>query len=144
MTGRAFVHSTRVRPLDCDRQGVVGHPLYLHFFEAALIELWREALGPYEETVAQGVDLAVAETNVRYLAPARFDDMLEVAVTVREIGTTAVVVRFDVSAAGVPVVRGETRYVCVATASGAKQPVPDAIRRALSDYMVEPAATPAS
>jgi acyl-CoA thioester hydrolase len=137
LSGRAFVHTERVRPLDCDRQGVLGHPRYLHYFEAALIELWRAALGPYEDTVAHGVDLAVAEVNVRYLAPVRFDDEIEVAVVVREIGTTAVLVAFDAVVGGVPVARGQTRYVCVGTASGAKEPVPDTIRAALSDYREE-------
>ena len=136
MSRREFVHAVRVRPPHCDRQGVVNHAVYLEFFEAALIELWREALGPYGETVADhGMDLAVAETNVRYLAPARFDDVVEVAGAVRRMGTTALVVGFEATVAGAPVARGETRYVSVA--DGAKRPLPDPIRKALADYREE-------
>ena len=137
------MHSVRVRPLDCDRQGVLGHPRYLNYFEAALIELWREALGPYDDTVAHGVDLAVAETRLRYVAAARFDDLVRIAVTVQSLGTTSVVVGFAASVEGEPVARGETRYVCVGTASGSKEAIPDTVRRALSRYMNAPAAAPA-
>jgi acyl-CoA thioester hydrolase len=132
-----FVYSERIRPPDCDRQGVLGHARYLRFFEAALIELWREAIGPYGDTVGSGVDLAVAQTSVRYLAPARFDDALDVAVTIRDIGTTALTVAFDASVAGRPVAHGETRYVCIDAASGRKAPVPDAVSAGLAGHMSE-------
>ena len=130
-----FVYSERIRPPDCDRQGVLGHARYLRFFEAALIELWREAIGPYGETAASGIDLAVAETTVRYLAPARFDDALEVAVAIREIGTSTLTVSFDASVAGRPVAHGETRYVCIGTASGRKEPLPEAVTAGLAGYV---------
>jgi acyl-CoA thioesterase FadM len=94
---------------------------------------------PTSAIVAHGVDLAVAEINLRYLAPARFDDVLEITVTVRDIGTTAVTVGVDARVTGEPVVRAETRYVCVGTATGTKEPAPNAVRRALANYMDEPA-----
>jgi acyl-CoA thioester hydrolase len=127
-----FVHSVRVRPLDCDRQGIVGHPRYLHFFEAALMEMWREVLGPFGET---GIDLTVAEVNVRYFAPTRFDDVLDIAVILRELDTSSAVVRFDVRVQGGLAVRGDTHYVSTGTASGAREPIPEPVRRALTEYM---------
>jgi len=128
----------RIRPLDCDRQGVVGHPLYLRFFEAALIELWREAIGPYGETVGRGIDLAVGEVNVRYIAPARFDDVLDIDVSVLNIGTSSLNVRFDARVGGKPAAVGQTRYVCVAALTNAKAEIPDSIRRALAAYVDRP------
>ena len=113
----------------------MGHPRYLHYFEAALIELWREALGPYEETVALGVDLAVAEVNVRYFAPARFDDVIDIEVTVRELETSSLRVRFDARVDGGLACRGETRYVPIGAGTGTRQPLPEQVAGALGKYL---------
>jgi acyl-CoA thioesterase FadM len=40
---------------------------------------------------------------------------------------------------GVLVAEGELRHVCVEPATGAKQPIPDPIRRGLARYLAEEA-----
>ena len=75
-----FTHRLRVRYSECDPQGVVFNANYVTYFDIALTELWREAIGPYAEMMAGGADMVVAEARVRYLAPARFDDVLDVAI----------------------------------------------------------------
>ena len=57
MDSRRFTHSVRIRPLDCDRQGVVGHQLYLNFFEAALIELSAAEKEAFGKAVAANTEL---------------------------------------------------------------------------------------
>src|SRR5687767_10783136 len=56
LMGAPYVHRLRVRYLECDPQGVVGHPCYLGYFDVAMTEMWRQAIGPWGETVAGGAD----------------------------------------------------------------------------------------
>jgi acyl-CoA thioester hydrolase len=55
---------------------VVFYANYLAYFDIAMTELWREAVGPFGEMAAGGVDMVVAEALIRYRASARFDEEL--------------------------------------------------------------------
>ena len=87
---RSLTHEMRVRFAECDPQGIVFNARYLEYFDVAMTEIWREAIGPYEQATADaGVDLVVAEAGVRYLDSLRFDDLFELRATVSRIGTTS-------------------------------------------------------
>jgi acyl-CoA thioester hydrolase len=130
----AFKHSLRVRYSECDPQGVVFNANYVTYFDIALTELWREAIGPYAEMLAGGADMVVAETRVRYLAPARFDDELDVSVVPTRLGNTALTTRMEVRLGETLVAEGEMRHVFVDTGSGATRSIPDDVRRGLEPY----------
>jgi acyl-CoA thioester hydrolase len=91
-----FVHELRVRYGECDPQGIVFNANYLLYFDVAFTEYWRERIMPWQEMVAGGTDAVVAEANVRFRAPARFDDLLALQVTTEEVGTTSTTTRVDV------------------------------------------------
>ncbi len=134
----AFIHRLRVRYSECDPQGVVFNANYVTYFDIALTELWREAIGPYAEMMAGGADMVVAETRVRYLAPARFDDVLDVSIVPTRLGNTAMTTSMEIRLGETLVVEGEMRHVFVDTGSGLKRPIPDDVRRALGPYAGEP------
>ena len=134
----AFIHRLRVRYSECDPQGMVFNANYVTYFDIALTELWREAVGPYAEMMAGGADMVVAETRVRYLAPARFDDVLDVSIVPTRLGNTAMTTSMEVRLGETLVVKGEMRHVFVDTGSGLKRPIPDDVRRALEPYAGEP------
>lgn len=81
--GEAFVWPVRVYYEDTDAEGVVYYANYLKFFERARTE-WLRARRVDLDTLQRddGVVFVVAETNVRYLAPARFNDELRVSAEV--------------------------------------------------------------
>jgi acyl-CoA thioester hydrolase len=137
-----FRHRVRVRFAECDMQGIVFNAHYLTYFDVLITELWREAVGGWQQMVEQGSDLVVAEVRVRYLAPARFDDELELGAQVARLGNTAVTTRTTVERAadGVLVAEGELRHVCIDPKTGAKQPIPDPIREGLARYAADEAA----
>ena len=139
---RSFVHRLRVRYSECDPQGVVFNAHYFTYFDIALTELWREATGPYAAMTEAGTDMVVAEARARYLAPARFDDVLEIAVAPTHLGTTALTTGVEVRLDGHPLVEGEMRHVFVDTATHRKRPIPDEVRRGLEPYLSAPAAAP--
>jgi len=132
-----FRHRIRVRFSDCDPQGVLFFGNHLTYFDVAMTELWREAIGPYGEMTAGGVDSVVAEAGVRYLAPVRFDAEVEVSVEILRLGTTGMSARMQISEEGRPLSEGEVRYVFVATGGNEKTEIPAAVRSGLTRYLVE-------
>lgn len=130
-----FTHVLRVRYGECDPQGIVFNANYFTYFDVALTELWREAVGPYGEMAAEGVDMVVAEASARYLASAAFDEELEVGVSVVRLGTTSLITRMRVRRGSTLVVEGEMRHVFVRLATRAKTEIPADIRRGLEPYV---------
>jgi acyl-CoA thioester hydrolase len=137
---RAFVHRLRVRYSECDPQGVVFNAHFVTYFDIALTELWREAIGPYGEMTATGTDMVVAEVRARYHAPARFDDVLDIGVAPTRIGNTALSTRIEVRCHGELAVEGDIRHVFVDAATRAKRPIPDDVRGGLAPYLASTAA----
>jgi acyl-CoA thioester hydrolase len=130
-----YVHRLRVRYGECDLQGIVFNAHYLAFFDIALTELWRDALpGGYRTMIERGFDMVVAEATCRYRAPAGFDDLLDVAVSIAHMGTTSLGTAIAVTRDGAPIVDGEMRHVFVDLGTRAKAPIPDWVRGALSPW----------
>ena len=85
-----FVHELRVRYGECDPQGIVFNPNYLAYFDHTVTELWRASeIGSWDAMVERGLDVVVGEANVRFRAPARFDDLIAVHARVAKFGTTS-------------------------------------------------------
>lgn len=71
---------------DTDRMGVVYYANYLRYFEAGRNEYLRACGARYRDLEAeQGVMFPVVEANVRYLHPARYDDVLTVETRITEL-----------------------------------------------------------
>ncbi|RKT88396.1 acyl-CoA thioester hydrolase [Saccharopolyspora antimicrobica] len=132
MTGTAFTHRIRVRYSECDQQGVVFNGHYLFFYDVAVVELFRARIGSWQQVLERGVDLVVAETRLRYRAPARFDDELDISLPVTHLGTTSLVISPQFHRDGRLLTDGEVRHVFVDPATGQKTPIPEDLRSALS------------
>jgi acyl-CoA thioester hydrolase len=83
--------SIRVRYTEVDAMGYLHHSRYLQYFEMGRIELLRAAGFSYADLERQGVFFVVTKIEVRFKAPARYDEEL-ILVTRITRGTT---VRFD-------------------------------------------------
>jgi acyl-CoA thioester hydrolase len=129
-----FRHRLRVRWHECDPQEVVFNAHYLAYFDLAITELWREALGGHQAMVSRGLDLVVAEARIRYLAPLRFDDEFEIVVAVADMGHTSLKSELRIERDGDLAVEGELRHVFVDADGGDKAPIPDDIRDVLENY----------
>lgn len=71
---------------DTDRMGIVYHGTYLRYLEHGRVEFMRELGAIYAEMERQGMGLPVTELGMRYLASARYDDLVSVYVGVRKLG----------------------------------------------------------
>ena len=88
-----FSFSVRVYWEDTDAGGIVFYANYLKFFERARTE-WLRSLGIRQQQLLEstGAMFVVAQTNVRYLRPARLDDELIVTAHVIETGRASLTV----------------------------------------------------
>ena len=80
-----FKNQIRVRYADADPMNVVYYGNYAQYFEVGRVESLR-ALGiSYKVIEDLGIMLPVVELNVKYLRPARYDDLLTITTQLREI-----------------------------------------------------------
>jgi acyl-CoA thioester hydrolase len=89
----------RVRYAETDRMGIVYYANYLIWCEVGRVEFMRALGGSYATLEAQGYGLAVAEATVRYLAPARFDDLVRIETTLASVRSRAVTFDYAISLA---------------------------------------------
>jgi acyl-CoA thioester hydrolase len=105
----------RVRFGETDLMGIVHHATYPHYMEVARIEWLRRRAVTYSDWAAHGVHLPVIEMTLKYRAPARFDDEIDVSVSLVEVGAASV--RFDYrlvrAGDGVLLTEGSTRLACI-------------------------------
>jgi len=73
-----FFTELTVRFAETDAAGVAHHSAYLVWFEAARVAYLAEHAGGYQALRDEGIESPVVEINVRYFAPARFDDKLRI------------------------------------------------------------------
>ena len=89
-----FSFLVRVYWEDTDAGGIVFYANYLKFFERSRTE-WLRSLGIEQQRLrdSTGGMFVVAETNVRYLRPARLDDELIVTADLTETGRASMIIR---------------------------------------------------
>lgn len=95
-TGPAAIEAWMVRVYweDTDAGGIVFYANYLKYFERARTE-WLRHKGISQQRLRQdtGCIFIVAETAVRYLAPARLDDLLRITTEVENVSRASMTLR---------------------------------------------------
>ena len=76
----------RVRYAETDQMGVVYHANYLVWFEIGRVEHIRQMGLSYKQMEQEdGCSIAVVEVNVRYKAPARYDEELTIRTRIQHV-----------------------------------------------------------
>ena len=83
-----FSAQTRVGFSDTDAQGIVYYGRYLPYFDTARVEYHRH-LGMLSTNLEDDRQFVMRATEIEYLAPAQFDDLIEVFIRISRIGTTS-------------------------------------------------------
>jgi acyl-CoA thioester hydrolase len=73
-----YTHRTPYRVIygDTDNMGVAYYANYLRWFEIGRTEMFRELGMAYSEIESRGLLLPVSEAHCKYMAPARYDELL--------------------------------------------------------------------
>ncbi|OFX20029.1 MAG: thioesterase [Bacteroidetes bacterium GWA2_31_9b] len=75
----------RVRYGETDKMGYVYYGVYPLYFEVGRTELMREFNFPYSKIEEMGIMLPVLSLDIKYLKPAKYDDLLTIKTTLKEI-----------------------------------------------------------
>src|SRR3954467_6686086 len=120
LTGETTI---RVRYAETDRMGLLHHANYLVYFEQARIDLLRQLGGSYRELEDQGYLLVLVKVEVKYKAPAYFDDTLTIRTTVTRTSPVRLEHKNEVFRDGKLIGEGATTLGCV-DREGKLQPMP--------------------
>ncbi len=77
--------SVRVRYAETDQMGYVYYGNYAQYYEIARVEFLRSIGLSYKELEDHGIMMPVTKLSCNYLAPAYYDDLLNIKVSVPEI-----------------------------------------------------------
>jgi acyl-CoA thioester hydrolase len=132
MNPSRFSYFLRVRYGECDAQKVVFNSRYGEYVDLAAAEFLR-TLGFEQEIKTAELDYQVVRQTMEWRAPARFDQVLEISVSAKHLGTTSFTLATEFRIAGeeAPIATSETVYVHVDTHTLKKAPMPSRLREAL-------------
>jgi 4-hydroxybenzoyl-CoA thioesterase/acyl-CoA thioester hydrolase len=128
----SLFHTSRlVEFSDTDMAGIMHFSAFFRYMEAAEHELLRNlGFSVYSEIDGVPVSFPRVAADCEFHSPAKCEDTLDVAVTVRRVGTKSVTYGFQFSIAGRDVATGEMTSVCCRVEHGAAPvsiPIPDQV-----------------
>lgn len=124
-----FRHTFRVRYAEVDPQKVVFNSRYLEYADLLVSEFFRDARG---RGMPADAEFHVRRAEVDYLAPIRFDELIEGQLVVEKIGTSSMETHIALYGAQDGSLRARMVLVTVHVdlQSGRPTRVPDAVRKA--------------
>ncbi|MEY3585426.1 MAG: hypothetical protein RLZZ243_490 [Bacteroidota bacterium] len=120
-----FSTKLRVRYSETDKMGFCYYGNYAQYFEVARVEALRELGIVYKLLEENGILLPVTEFHIRYLQPAKYDDLLEIKTIISKFQGTRMYFQYEVwNEDGVLLNDAETTLVFVDANSMKPIPIP--------------------
>lgn len=107
---KIFETELTVRYCETDQMGIVHHSRYYPWFEVARTEFFASGGIRYGEMEKQGLMLPLVETHCRYIVPARYEDVVRIKTSVKELTPVKICFQYDAErkADSVLLAHGET------------------------------------
>jgi YbgC/YbaW family acyl-CoA thioester hydrolase len=134
---KKFTIEERVRWGDVDAARIIFYGSYIHFFEFAETELFREVGLPYGVMFDElGIWLPRVHLECDFLRAARLDDLLEVSVYVGRFGNKSMQLNFEVRRKGEEELIATANFVLASVKQDTFEtiPVPGTLRERLAPY----------
>jgi acyl-CoA thioester hydrolase len=125
----------RVRYHEADAQGFMFNSRYLELADVAMTEFFRGVGYPYKELLAAGADPSVVKAGIEFIGPARFEDLLDVAVTCTRVGGASFDLVMAVTREDSAIAEITLTYVNVDVLEATSRPLPEPIATALRDEL---------
>jgi acyl-CoA thioester hydrolase len=110
----AFRTTRRIEFGDTDMAGIVHFANFFRFMESAECEFLRSrGLSVKLDWEGQTIGFPRVSATCDYVSPARFEDVLDVAVSIERIGTKSVTYAFEFTRGGAVIARGKVASCCV-------------------------------
>lgn len=103
-----------VRYAETDAMGVVYHANYIVWFEVGRGDYIRQKGWEYADLEVRGYYLPVSELNGRFLAPARYGDLVTVRTWLEELRSRRITFAYEVvkDSTGEVLALGHTKHIC--------------------------------
>lgn len=116
----------RVRYGETDQMGFVYYGNYALYYEVARADAMRHMNMSYRQMEAKGVIMPIVNMTCKYIRPARYDDLLTIKTTIREMPVSRMHFHYEVfNEAGVLLNQGETTLAFIKKESGRPCPAPE-------------------
>ena len=89
-------HTLRVRYGETDPMKYVYYGNYAEYLEVARVELFRSIGMSYEAIENRGIWLPVSEYKIKYLKPAKYDELLEIHTKITKIPGVKIEFEYDI------------------------------------------------
>jgi acyl-CoA thioester hydrolase len=108
-----FQTQRRIEFGDTDMAGIVHFSNFFRFMESAECAFLRQfGLSVKMDWEGTIIGFPRVSATCDYVSPARFEDVLDVAVTVERVGAKSVTYAFEFTRAGTLIARGKVTSVC--------------------------------
>jgi acyl-CoA thioester hydrolase len=105
--------SFRVRYPECDPMGYLHHSIFLQYFEMGRVELLRAMGHSYAEFERAGLFFVVVKVEVKYRAPARFDEELTLRTWIERLTHVRIDHAYELKRGDTVLAEGKTTVACV-------------------------------
>ena len=108
-----FRTTRRIEFVDTDAAGIVHFSNFFRFMESAEVEFLRSVgLSVKLTWEGQPIGFPRVAASCNYVRPARFQDVVDIAVQIKKIGRKSVTYSFEFSLDGERIAQGEVSSVC--------------------------------
>ena len=88
-------YARRVQYHETDRMGIAHHANYVRWMEEARVDFMRQLGFPYRAMEEKGVVSPVRAVQCRYKKSCTFDDVLEIAVSVKDFNGVVLTIGYE-------------------------------------------------
>ena len=131
--GKVFFIHHRVRYADTDKMDMVYHGSYIPMLEAGRVDTLREIGWVYEQMEKNGILLPVVDLKLKYLVPARYDQILRIESHVLERPTARLKFSFSIYHEETRLVQAEVCLAFVDDESGSPTRAPQGLIDSLEE-----------
>lgn len=125
----------RVRYADTDKMGFCYYGNYPKFYEIARVESFRTIGYPYKEMEDSGVGMPVLDLNIKYHAPAKYDDLLTIKLIIPQEPRARILFQYEIrNEEGKLLNTGETTLAFMNMETGRPVKMPQRMQDLLSPY----------
>ncbi len=125
----------RVRYGETDQMQYVYYGNYAMYYEVGRVESLRQLGLSYKELESMGIIMPVLENHSEFLAPALYDELLRVRVTISDKPSVRIRFKYEIfNEQGTLIHRGETLLAFVNQRTGRPCRPPEAFQKVLEPY----------
>ena len=107
-----MIYQRKINYYETDAMQIVHHSNYIRFLEESRIYLMDNLGLPYSKMESEGIMIPVLSVNCNYKHPAKFDDIIEIDVKIKEYTGVKLIVEYVIKniTTDLIVLTGETKH----------------------------------